>query len=386
MPALLRFFFIAALVFGITGASLSQERTTAISWPYHPNRPGAEAYLQGGAFVANTGSVTAMLFNPAGLAQMPGRLTATVETGWASNTEYLDFFNIDFATGFQAIQFAGVALQSWRKLTIGAFYARPTDYDLDVGPLAIVDENDPDGYGESVDPLLKREQTSLGVSLAASFGEQLYLGGGMEWRRSSVRERIIDVRAEGDADAVRFSVGAILQVRQWHAGISAQSKYNASGEVTYGSAPLTRIDVPSEGRRPQDFYKVDPAKFPFTYQEPITVRFGVTTPYAFGRLRLSADAEYKDFNSTVPIERWQFYSGGAFKLISNVHLGFGAFTFRKDYSAYIDGPDSETFLTVGGSLELSQFRFSASFMDSDLFTKDFVGQKFANFAISFVIP
>jgi hypothetical protein len=67
-------------------------------------------------------------------------------------------------------------------------------------------------------------------------------------------------------------------------------------------------------------------------------------------------------------------------------LGFGAFTFRKDYSAYIEGPDSETFLTVGGSVELSQFRFSASFMDGDLLTQDFVGQQFIDFAIGFVIP
>jgi hypothetical protein len=235
---------------------------------------------------------------------------------------------------------------------------------------------------------MAREQTSLGMSLAASFGEQLCLGAGVEWRRSSIREEISDIHAEGDADAVRFSLGAILQVRQWHLGISAQSRYKASAEVTYDdSVPLIRTDVPSEGRRPADFYRVSSARFSFSYHEPITIRFGLATPYVFGRLRFSADAENKDFASTDdPIEPWQFYGGGNLKLTSNVHLGFGAFTFRKDYSAYIEGPDSEVFLTAGGSLEFSQFRFSGSFMDGDLLTENFAGQRFINFAVSFVVP
>lgn len=344
--------------------------------------------MQGGAFVASTGSVTAMLFNPAGLAQMPGRLTAAVETGWASRTEYIRFFNIDIASGFQPVQFAGVAVRPGQKFSLGIFYARPTDYNVDFGRIELVDETTPDGTGQVYEPEMAREQTSIGMSLAASFNEQLYLGAGMEWRRSSIREEISDIRAAGDADAVRFSAGAILQVRQWHMGFSVQSRYKASAEVTYNAGDsLVRIDGPDEGRRPSDLYKVSSAQFSFASHEPITLRVGIATPDVFGRLRLSADAEYKDFASTDdPIESWQFYGGGNFKLVSNVHLGFGAFTFRKDYSAYIEGPDSETFLTVGGSVELSQFRFSASFMDSDLFTKDFVGQKFANFAIGFVIP
>jgi hypothetical protein len=271
---------------------------------------------------------------------------------------------------------------------VGIFYARPTDYNLDFGRIELVDETTPDGTGQVYEPEMAREQTSLGMSLAASFNEQLYLGAGMEWRRSSIREEISDIRAEGDADAVRFSAGAILQVRQWHMGFSVQSRYKASAEVTYNAGdPLVRIDGPDEGRRPSDFYELSSAQFSFASHEPITLRFGIATPDVFGRLRLSADAEHKDFASTDdPIERWQFYGGGTFKLVSNVHLGFGAFTFRKDYSAYIEGPDSEVFLTAGGSVEFSQFRFSASFMDSDLLTADFVGQQFFNFAIGFVIP
>jgi hypothetical protein len=233
MSALLRFHLVAAFALGITSSSFSQERTTTISWPYHPNRPGVEAYVQGGAFVANTGSVTAMLFNPAGLAQMPGRLMAAVETGWASNTEYIRFFNIDLASGFQPVQFAGVAVHPWRKLSLGIFYARPTDYNLDFGRLEFVDETTPDGTGQVYEPEMTREQTSLGVSLAASFGEQLHLGGGVEWRRSSIQDEISSIRSEGDADAVRFSLGAILKIRQWHLGAAAQTKYKASGNITY---------------------------------------------------------------------------------------------------------------------------------------------------------
>lgn len=382
MSVLLRFFIVAAFAFGTTSASFSQQRTRGISWPYHPNRPGVEAYMQGGAFVANTGSVTAMLFNPAGLSQMPGRLTAAVETGWASSTEYIRFFNIDITSGFRPVQFAGVAVQPWRKLSLGIFYARPTDYNLDFGRIELVDETTPDGTGQVYEPEMAREQTSLGMSLATSFGEQLYFGGSVEWRRSSIQDELSSINSEGDADAVRFSVGAILQARQWHVGISVQTKYEASGYLKFKSGPaFLRVD-PSRGNN--GFLRLSPVKF--SNEDPATIRLGLATPYAFGRLRFNADAEYKDFNNDEPIERWQFYGGGTFKLVSNVHLGFGAFTFRKDYSAYIEGPKSETFWTIGASVEISQLRFSGSFMDGDLLSKDFVGQQFINFAISFVIP
>ncbi len=344
--------------------------------------------MQGGAFVANTGSVTAMLFNPAGLAQMPGRLTATVETAWASETEYLDFFNVDFVVGFQPVQFAGVVLQPNKKFSIGAFYAQPTNYDIQFEPISIRTVEHPEGTGEFLEASLERRQISLGLALATSWGEHFHLGGGVEWRRSSVSDRLSISVAEGHADGVRLSIGTIFQISQWYLGIVAQSKYKATGDASLkDNAPLVRIDVPPEQRG--NYELINPAsaeEFPFSNEEPAAIRFGVATPYAFGRLRFSADAEYKDFESTVPIERWQFYGGGSVKLTSNFNLGLGAFTFRKDYSAYIEGPDSEIFWTVGGSLEFSQFRFSGSFMDSDLLTEDFVGQQFFNFAIGFVIP
>ena len=389
MFGFLRFFTVAACVFSVTTNVFGQQSrvNSTVAWPYHPNRVGVEAYMQGGAFVANTGSVTAMLFNPAGLAKMPGRLTATVETGWASETKYLQFFNIDFAAGFQPVQFAGVAFQPWSKLAVGAFYTRPTSYDLEVGTLAITDENDPTGTGEFVDPVLQREQTSVGLNLAAALGEQLYLGGSLEWRRSSVQEEIIRMRAEGDADGVRFSLGAIFQVSQWRFGVAAQSKYEVSGDIALENiAPLVRFEVPPGQRGNNAFYPVRIDEVPFDYAEPASIRFGVATPHAFGRLSLSADAEYKDYDSTAPIERWQFYGGGNLLLTSNLQMGLGAFTFRKDYSAFIDGPASETFWTVGTVVELAQFRFSGSFMDSALFSQNSAGQQFINFAISYVIP
>lgn len=391
MTAVLRFFIIAASIIGLAVSAFGQQflviavpRNNAVSWPHHPNRLGVEAYQQGGAFVANIGSVTAMLFNPAGLAQMPGRLMATVETGWASETDYIRFFNIDIASGFQPVQFAGIALQPWRKLSIGAFYARPTDYNLDLGRLEVTDENNPDGTGEFFQPRFERKQISLGLSLATSFGEQLSLGGSVEWRRSSFRDEINQMITAGDAETTRFTVGAILRIKAWRAGISAQTKHNASGDATVKNNPLlVNIDPdPSAGGRINILL---PSAFRFSHEEPATIRFGLATPHAFGRLRLNADVEYTDFNEDVPIARWQFYGGGTFQLAPNLHLGFGAFTFAKDYSAYIQGPESEIFWTAGGALELAKFRFSVSFMDGDLLTQNFSGQRFLNFAIGYAI-
>ncbi len=381
MSVFLRFFAIAAFIFGITFQSFARQRTTTISWLYHPNRPGVEAYMQGGAFVANTGSVTAMLFNPAGLAQMPGRLTAAVETGWASRTEYLNFRNVDLVAGFQPVQFAGIAFQPGRKFAVGAFYTRPTNYNLERGRFLSTGENHPDETGEFVEPVSRREQTSLGMAFATAVAKNFSFGGGLEWRRSRFHDQILRLYTKGQAEAVRFSIGAILQIRDWNMGISAQGKYNAAGDGEF--TPISDI-LDTLGQRIR--YDPLPLPFQFSIEEPASIRLGIATPYAFDRLRLSADAEYKDFNSEDPIERWQFYGGGMVKLMSNVDLSFGAFTFRKDYSAYIEGPKSEIFWTVGASVEISQFRFSGSFMDGDLLTEGFVGQRFINFAVGFVVP
>ncbi len=388
MSAFLRFFIIAAAMIGLATSALGRQflfiapsRNNAVSWPRHPNRLGVEAYLQGGALVANTGSVTAMLFNPAGLAQMPGRLMATVEAGWVSETKYLRFFNGGLVSGLQPLQFIGVAFQTWHKLSIGAFYARPTHYTQSES-IAFLNA-DFENTGEFLKASFKRYQTSLGLVLAAPLGEQFHLGGGVEWHRSGFRDEINQASAEGDAEAVRFTAGAILRIKDWSAGIAAQTKYKASDDFTFkNNSLLVNIDPdPSAG----GFNLLMPSAFQFSYEEPATIRFGVATPNAFGRLRLNADVEYKDFSSNIPIERWQFYGGGNFQLAPNVHLGFGAFTFAKDHSAYIADPESEIFWSVGGAIALAPFRFSASFMDSDLLTKNFAGQQFLNFAVGYAI-
>jgi hypothetical protein len=383
-------FFIAAICLGATiNASgrqfTNRQRENNVSWPYHPNRLGVEAYMQGGAFVSKTGSVTSLLFNPAGIAQSPGRLVATVETGWASETDYLRFFKVNFASAFQPVQFAAVVFQPWPKLSVGAYYARPTHYDLEMGPIAIATVDHPEGTGETFAPILKREQTSLGLALAAPLGKHFYFGGGVEWRRANIRDEIYTSFTEGDAEAVRFSAGAILQIDEWNIGISAQTKYKASGDITFNTPLSTNIDLDPDLRGNNNFLIIRPEPFRFSIQDPASIRFGIATPYAFGRLRLSVDAEYKDFNDDAPIERWQVYGGGAFDLFSNVHLGFGLFTFAKDYSAFIDGPESETFLTLGGSIELAQLRLSASFMDGDILNQDFKGQRIINFAVGYMM-
>ncbi|MCG3118231.1 MAG: hypothetical protein ALAOOOJD_00394 [bacterium] len=385
----LRFTMIAALTLGTIIRAWGQQASVnaEVSWLYHPNRPGVEAYMQGGAFVASTGSVTAMLFNPAGLARMPGRLTAMVETGWASDTEYLRFFHVDLTAGFQPVQFAGIAFRPGKQITLGAFYARPTRYKIEPGLVGITTEDNPEGSGEFVDPLMKREQTSIGLALATAVGEKILLGGGVEWRRSSLRENVLNTTGAGDDDAVRFSAGAIMQVSNWHIGLAAQTKYKASGGVNFTPAlPLVNITIPSDQLGNQRPIVVRAEGFRFSAEEPATIRLGLMTPDIFDRLHFSADAEYKSFAKNAPIKRWQFYGGGNVALTPGLHWSFGVFTFTKDYSAFIEGPHSEIFWTTGGTLEISRWRFSASFMDSDLLTKDFVGQQFVSLAVGYVIP
>ncbi len=339
-----------------------------LPYPYHPNRPGALAYAQGGAFVASTGNVTAMLFNPAGITPLEGELALTLEGGWNSRTEYLSFFNSDFTSNTQPLQFAGLAVVPKAKWAVGAYYFRPTDYELDFGEFVTATPNDPDGAGEVLESVFERRQYGLGINLARSMGTNWHLGIGMEWRRAEARDEVIGALAQGKADAVRLAIGSIVQVRDWRLGVSLQSQYKAAGEAVFTNG--------------SDF---DLEPFKFTTREPASVRAGFVSPLILKRLRVNGDFEYKDFKAEEAIARRQFYGDATLQLTSFFQLAWGAFTFRKDYSNFVDGPVSETFLTCGGNLMFGHFNFTASFMEGDLLNQNFEGQKFLSLAVGYTL-
>ncbi len=359
----------------------ARQASDELPYPYHPNRPGAQAYAQGGAFVASTGSVTSMLFNPAGIAQLEGRAMLTLEAGWSSRTDYLPFFNSDFAAESRPLQFVGFALTVKPKWTVGAYFFRPTDYELDFGEFAVTTPNDPEGAGEVMRPVFERRQFGLGLNLARSMSKAWRLGLGMEWRRAEVRDEVLSALAQGQADAVRFALGSVVQWRAWRFGIALQSQYKAEGEAAFENGVYAVVPDPQNPARPLAFTveAVD-----FKTREPLTARLGFATSPFFGRLTISGDAEYKDYLATIP--RWQFYGGSTLKLTSFLQLAVGSFTFRKDYSGYVDGPSSEVFLTCGGMLKLKRVHINVSFMEGDLLNEDFEGQKFFNMAAGFMLP
>ena len=319
MPTLRRFFIVAACFCGITVNALSQQCDEArrvnanLSSDYRLNRTGAQAYMQGGAFAAETGNVTAMLFNPAGLVGLSGRLTATVEAGWISKNAGQSFFDDELVDGLQPVQFAGIGLQPWRRFAIGVYYAQPARYNDDEVEVELVESTRRERrhHRHHVESrVMKREQISLGMALASVLGKQFYLGGGVEWRSSVLRERFFRMRTPDDAAAVRFSAGAILNVWDWRIGISGQTKYHA--------LDLEKDYTP--GRLFFEFDETPASSASFVEAEAATMRLGIATPYVLGRLRFNADAEYKNFAHEAFIAPWQFYGGGTFKLAANVYL------------------------------------------------------------------
>ncbi|NUO79004.1 hypothetical protein HUU05_02930 [candidate division KSB1 bacterium] len=377
LPRILICFFLLSLV---TTLNARQARDGLPS-PYHPNRPGAQAYAQGGAFVASTGSTASMLFNPAGIAQLEGRAVFTFEAGWNSRTEYLPFFNYDFTSQTRLLQFVGLAVAVKPKWTAGAYFFRPTDYELDFGELVVTTLNNPDGTGEVIQPVFERRQFGLGLNLARSMSNAWHLGLGMEWRRTEVRDEVAALAAQGHADDFRFALGSVVQWHDWRFGMALQSQYKAEGEAAFENGAYAIVPDPQNPSRPSTFV-VEAASFKSS--EPLTARLGFATPPIFGKLTVTGDAEYKDYLETVP--RWQFYGGSTLKLTSFLQLAVGSFTFRKDYSGYVDGPSSEVFLTCGGTLRLGRAHIAASFMEGDLLNEDFEGQSFFNMAVGFTLP
>jgi hypothetical protein len=308
-----------------------------------------------GAFVSSTGSATAMLFNPAGLAKASGRFSFLIESGWHSQTDYLDFFNNSFSSNFLPVQFAAATFRPTQKISTGVFYSQPTNYQLDV-------QSDETGTAESN---LQRAYDVLGLALSFEMGEYFSMGGGVEWRQARLQDQLSFYTADGKAQDWRFSLGAIALLKDWQFGLALRSKYEAQGEQS--SSLLAQ-------------------NMSFVVEEPLALRLGLTSPLIASRLRLSADAEYQNFDSNSPIASWQFYGGGRLQLSPALDLGLGCFTFRQDYAAFIDGPPSEVFLTAGGALKIGGLRLTASYMDGDLLNQDFQGQRFLSLALGFAIP
>ncbi len=363
---------VAAVVFLLAQPAFSRQPDSpsqlvvVTRWQYHPNWLGAEAHLQGGAMAAAAGRPAAMVINPASLAAMPDRLSLFLEAGWASRTDFFRFLNINIAPQFQPVQYAGVAWRPRPELALGVFYHRPTNYDLDLGEIRLHSAFQPAGTNAVETTKLRREEHALGVALATSVHERFHLGGSVQWRRASMTDEIPQAWAEGSDSAWRLAVGARWQYRDWQFGLAAQSRYQATNALTMRSPAQTTER--------------------FLQEEPATLRLGLTTPLLFQRLRLSADAEFKDFKANFPIEKWQCYGGGILSLSPQVEVGFGAFTFLKDYSAFVDGPESEIFLTGGAHVQLGRVRLTASVLDGDLLNRNFAGQRGVNLALGCAMP
>ncbi|MDZ7272552.1 MAG: hypothetical protein ONB48_01980 [candidate division KSB1 bacterium] len=335
-------------------------------WYHHPYRLGAEAYLQGGAMAATAGNAAAMLINPASLADLPDHLALFVETGWASGTDFFRFLNINIKAQYQPVQYAGVAWRPLSGLGLGLFYHRPTDYTLDFGAMHRGTLLQLAEAGEAR-ALQSRQEDAIGVALATALSEHFHVGGSLQWRRATMTDEFAQARREGGDSAWRFAVGALWHYRGWQFGLATHSRYEAGGTVII---------------RPAGAYG---GEF-FRQEDPLTLRMGLSTPLLFQRLRLSAEAEFKDFEADIPIEKWQFYGGSTLRLSPRLEIGLGAFTFLKDYSAFVDGPESEIFLTGGVRLRLGDFRFTACWLEGDLLNQNFTGQRFVNLALGYALP
>jgi hypothetical protein len=258
---------------------------------------------------------------------------------------------------------------------------------LDFGPIVITTAEHPEGTGEEYNFITERQLESLGFALAYSFGQNLHAGASVEWRRASIQEEVFSTVAAGHSSAPRFSAGAIYSWNGWQVGFAGQTNYRALGDLSLESAARVTVIIPpghsGANGRPE---LITLEKFPIVAEEPATFRLGLASPSFFDRFYLIADVEYKDFDLNAPILRWQFYGGGAVQLSSALEMGVGCFTFRKDYSAYVDGPSSEVFLTTGGTLKIASLRIAASYLDGDLLNEDFTGQRFVNVALGYLIP
>lgn len=210
---------------------------------------GARDMAMGGASIAITQGVEAIHWNPAGLA-----LLGTSAEALVSSMSYIADINMNY----------GAVGASFGRLGVVAVSVRS----LDFGDIPMTSNDDPDGEGGRI---FSPAFITAGLSYALAFSERANAG---------VTVKVVSEtmgRATGSGVALDLGVQyhTVGGIPGLNIGVAMK---NFGPEVAFGGSGLLRRATSSEGRRSEQYYKLETASF----QLPSVVELGATYERSLG--------------------------------------------------------------------------------------------------------
>ena len=268
---------------------------------------GARAIALGGAFVAESSDLSALYWNPAGMARMPGRHVQLNHTRYLANINY----NLGaFSTN----------LGSFGSIGLGLLL-------LDSGDMSVRTELEPEGTGEQ----FKVQNFALQLSYARNLTDLFSIGGTIKY----VQERIW----HSSASTVAFDVGTLFTTpfRRLKLGASMSNlgpKLRMDGrDILFSEDPSPTTTGTAEIVNAQ--YRMD------NFSLPLIFRVGVALNAlddGTHRVILLTDAAHPNDNE-------EYINAGAEYVFRDL------IAFRAGWRSLFE-PDSEQGLTAGASLSM----------------------------------
>lgn len=286
-------------------SNVSKVGTTAV--PFLTIGVGARANAMGGAFASVADDVTALFWNPAGIALMQQNQVALIHSDWIADLRH---------------DFIGIALQLGVLGSIG-FHLNA----LTMDEIMVTTPDYPDGTGERADSY----DLAIGTTYARALNDRLNIGGTVKY----IRSQLWHMSAQTMAVDLGVTFSNVFDFFQLGASIS-----NMGGKMRYfGRDTFVYHDI-----RPDEYgnnEKVDADLRTDSYNLPIAFRTGISSvimKQSYTPLLLAVEFfEPSDNVRSMNV-------GGEWALYDKVFLRGGYTSIFED--------DSERGLTLGGGLKL----------------------------------
>ena len=284
-------------------SDVSKVGTVAI--PFLTIGIGARANAMGGAFTSIANDVTALYWNPAGIASFDKSELALIHSDWIADLRH-DFIGLAVPLGQM-----GTIGFSMNALTMDEILVRTPVF--------------PEGTGE----MAQSYDMALAVSYARKLTDRLSLGGSIKYIRSVLWHMSAQTMAV-DLGVVFYDIFEFVQLGASISNMGGKIKYSGRDNFVYHDIR------PSESGNNE---KIDAELQTGEYNLPVTFRAGLSTVINRGsEIPLLVAVDF-----TEPSDNYRCMSiGGEWAFYNRVFL-------RAGYASIFE-PDSERGLTVGGGV------------------------------------
>jgi long-chain fatty acid transport protein len=309
--------------------------TAAFSGGFQLNEHGARAMGQGGAFAARASDLSAMYFNPAGLAYQQG---TQLLVGATLIVPKISFYGPDQLNTNQETKMVS---QTFNPINVYASYQITDDLVAGVGvnnPYGLGTEWPADWSGRFISTKVDLQTFFFTPTLAYKFSDKFSIGVGMNYVTGKVTIKRVasdpfdphaNVTIEANGTAIGFNVGAM---------------YKLSDEISIGASYRSQAKIDANGTATFDPYRsvyTQAGDVSSSLTLPATGYFGVAYR-PIKNLSLEADYQYVGWSSYNQL----------------------AITFKNDNSSAVMPEDySDTYiLRFGGEYTMGDWQLRAGYL------------------------